>query len=150
MLFLKCILNVHQSGFRLGHSSLSAASLVINEVVNCMNKRKHCAAVFIDLSKAFDTVDNSLLIQRFSSIGLDQTENHWFKNYLTDRTQCVSTDLNTFFWTKQKVSRRSQFWVLYFLLLNNNDLSVRNCNLHLYAYDTVVYAIAPTVDQTLS
>lgn len=57
-----------------------------------MDKKQHCAALFIDLSKAFDTLDHSLLIQRFSAIGLDQAACNWFKNYLTDRSQCVSTD----------------------------------------------------------
>jgi hypothetical protein len=70
---------------------LSAASLVINDVVTCMDKRQHCAALFIDLSKASDNVDHSLLIQRLSSIRLDHAACNWFKNYLTDRTQCVST-----------------------------------------------------------
>ena len=58
---MKCIVNVHQSGFRPGHSTISAASLVINDVVNCMDKKQNCAALFIDLAKAFD---HSLLIQR--------------------------------------------------------------------------------------
>jgi hypothetical protein len=79
-LSLKCILNVHQSGFIPSH-----------DVVNCMDKRQHCAALFIDLSNAFDTVDHSLLIQRLSSIGLDQAACNWLINDLTDRTQCEST-----------------------------------------------------------
>ena len=70
---------------------ISAASLVINYVVNCMDKRQHCAPLFIDLPKAFDT-DHSLLIQRLPPIGLDQAACNWFKNDLTDVTQCVSTD----------------------------------------------------------
>ena len=39
--------------------------------------------------------------------------------------------------------------VLFAVYLNNIDLSVNNYNLHLYADDTVVYAIYPTVDQVL-
>jgi hypothetical protein len=74
-----------------GHSTIAVASLVPNYVVNCMYKRQHCASLFIDLLKAFDTVDHSLLIQRLSSIGLDQAPCIWCKNDLTDRTQCVST-----------------------------------------------------------
>ena len=60
----KSILNVHQSGFRPGHSTFSAASLVLNDGVNCLDRKKQCAALFIDLSKAFNTVDRSLHIQK--------------------------------------------------------------------------------------
>lgn len=68
----KSILNVHQGNFSPGHSTITAASLVLHDVVNCLARKKHCAAVFIDLSKAFKTVIHSLLIQRLSEIGLDQ------------------------------------------------------------------------------
>lgn len=65
-LSLMCILN--QLGFRPGHSTISTAYLVIHYVVNCMDKRQHYAALFIDLSKAFDTVDHSLLMQGFPQL----------------------------------------------------------------------------------
>jgi hypothetical protein len=64
------MLNVHQSDFRSGHSTVLAAMLVLN-VLNCLDHRNHCAAIFIDLAKAFDTVDHPLLIQRLSEMGLD-------------------------------------------------------------------------------
>ena len=64
--------------------ALSAASLVtcINDVGNRMDKRQHCAGLFIDLSKASDTVDHSLLIVRLSSIGLHVTGLQIKKNNL--------------------------------------------------------------------
>jgi hypothetical protein len=49
-----------------------------------MDEKPHCAALFIDLSKDFKTFDHSLLIQRFSSTGLDQAACNWFENYLTE------------------------------------------------------------------
>ena len=57
------ILNVHQSGFRTGHSTISAASLLINDIVSSLDKKCHCAALYIDLLKAFDTVDHKLLTE---------------------------------------------------------------------------------------
>lgn len=41
-----------------------------------------CAALFIDLSKAFDVVDHSLLIDKLGSIGLTGNGSNWFRNYL--------------------------------------------------------------------
>jgi hypothetical protein len=48
--------------------------------------------IFIDLSKAFNTIDDSLLIHRLSSIGREQATYNWFKNDLTDRTRSISTN----------------------------------------------------------
>lgn len=59
---MKRIINVHQSGLRPGHSTISAVSMVIHYVLNCMDKRQHCAALFFDLPKAIVTVDLSLQI----------------------------------------------------------------------------------------
>lgn len=82
------ILNVYQSGFRPGHSTFSAAMLVLNEVLNCIDHRNHCAALFKDLSKAFDTVDHPLLIQRLSEMGLGQMSRKWFGSS-QKRTWCA-------------------------------------------------------------
>ena len=47
-------------------------------------------AVFIDLCKAFDSVDHDILISKRESYGLKEIELDWFRNYLTDRKQLVS------------------------------------------------------------
>ena len=47
-------------------------------------------AVFIDLCKAFDSVDHDILISKWESYGLKDIELDWFRNYLTDRKQLVS------------------------------------------------------------
>ena len=46
--------------------------------------------IFIDLKKAFDTVDHSILLQKLSHYGIRDTANLWFQNYLIDREQFVS------------------------------------------------------------
>ena len=54
-----------QSGFRQGHSTISVAISVSNDIITALDdKKKSCAALFIDLSKAFDSVDHGLLLQR--------------------------------------------------------------------------------------
>ena len=74
-------MSTSQSGLRPGHSTVSAATLVLEDVLYCFENTNHCAALFIDLSKAFDMVDHFLLLQRLSEIGLDQASCNWLNNY---------------------------------------------------------------------
>lgn len=60
---------------------------VTDDIIRCLNTKKHCAALFVDLSKAFDSVDH--VLQRLHCIGLTEMALNWFKNYLSDRSQCV-------------------------------------------------------------
>ena len=47
-------------------------------------------AVFVDLRKAFDSVDHEILLSKLESYGLKDIEFDWFRNYLTDRKQLIS------------------------------------------------------------
>ena len=57
-----------------------------------LTKNSTVSHFFIDLSKAFDTVDRALLRQRLSSVGLSEHAVAWFANDLSDRTQCTLLD----------------------------------------------------------
>ncbi len=57
-----------------------------------LDRKQHCASLFIDLSKAFDMVDHDGMRHRLVSIGLSDSAVAWFSNYLSDRTQCVKVD----------------------------------------------------------
>ena len=70
--------------------------LVLNYIVNTLDKKQHYAALFVDLSTAFDSLDHELLLNRLSDIGIGDTAIKWFRNYLKERTQCVCTDGQTF------------------------------------------------------
>ncbi len=59
---------------------------------NVLETQQFCAAIFIDLAKAFDTADHSILLSRLRSIGMSNLTLSWFSNYLFNRTQYVKID----------------------------------------------------------
>ncbi len=61
---------------------------VINDITEALDKSHYCVSLFIDLSKAFDTIDFSLL-KLDKQIGTSNEKTSWFESYLEGRTQCV-------------------------------------------------------------
>ena len=79
------LLSNKQFGFRKGSSTTTALTSFADEVLLNMEQGKLCGAVFIDLTKAFDTVDHQIMLCKLSEIGLSETALHWFRSYLTGR-----------------------------------------------------------------
>jgi hypothetical protein len=69
-----------QSGFRACHGYTSATLKVLNDIITAIDKRLYCAAVFIDLTKAFDSVNHCILIGRLNSLGFSNDYPAWFIN----------------------------------------------------------------------
>lgn len=66
--------NVHQSqqsGFRSAHSTITVATSVVDDIVNSLDNKQHCTALVVDLSKALDTVDHNILLNKMLSVGFD-------------------------------------------------------------------------------
>ena len=55
-----------------------------------MDKGMINSVVFLDIRKAFDTVDHKILLDKLSYYGIDKDQLSFFKSYLNDRTQCCS------------------------------------------------------------
>ena len=70
---------------------------MVGHLLQSKNDGKHSMGVFLDLSKAFDTLDHSVLISKLERYGIRGTLLEWFKSYLSDRllTVKVSTTSNT-------------------------------------------------------
>lgn len=83
------IISGTQSGFRSGYGCITATTKVLNDITSALDNKQHCTAIFIDLAKAFDSVDHNTLIHRLSSIGVTDHSLVWFSNYLSHRVQRV-------------------------------------------------------------
>ena len=78
-----------QYGFRIGHSCQNAIGTVIGTVVKNMEERKFTIGIFIDLSKAFDTLDHDILLKKMETYGIRGNVLQWFKDYLKNRKMRV-------------------------------------------------------------
>lgn len=81
-----------QFGFRAGLSTADALLEYINEAYDSLNDSKYFFTVFIDFSRAFDTVNHGLLLRKLEHMGIRGTTLGWLESFLTDRYQHVSVD----------------------------------------------------------
>ena len=66
--------------------------VLIKDISNATDNKKHTIGVFIDLKKAFDTVDHEILIKTMHLYGVRGVGNGWIKSYLSTRKESV--DIN--------------------------------------------------------
>ena len=81
-----------QSGFWSLHSTFTALIETTNNWSVNIDDGLLNGAVFIDLQKAFDTIDHSILVRKLCNYGIDQTSLSWFKSYLSNRIQKCSVN----------------------------------------------------------
>ena len=86
------ILSSSQYGFRTKLSTSLAVMELIEEITNATDNKKHAIGVFIDLKKAFDTVDHGILINKLEHYGVRGAASDWLKSYLSNRKQFVNID----------------------------------------------------------
>jgi hypothetical protein len=82
------IFSSHQFGFRAQSQTTHCVLNFLNNIQE--NQAKYHLAVFLDLKKAFDTVNHEILLNKLSHYGINENEIKWFRNYLTNRQQKVS------------------------------------------------------------
>ena len=84
------LLHSNQSGFRPMHSTTTALMKLVNLWASSINEGKLTGVAFIDLRKAFDTVNHELLLTKLRELGCSESSLNWFQSYLADRTQNVN------------------------------------------------------------
>ena len=88
------ILSSSQYGFRSSMSTSMALLELIENITTALDPKKCTIGVFIDLKKAFDTIDHHLLLRKLEAYGIRGMANEWLKSYLHNRLQYVSIEDN--------------------------------------------------------
>ena len=78
-----------QYGFRSNHSTELAALELVDRISGAMDSGQVPLAIFLDLSKAFDTLDHNILLHKLSFLGIKDMYLNLLGNYLSDRKQYV-------------------------------------------------------------
>ena len=89
-LHLHSIIYPNQFEFRAGCSTTHPLISITETINKTIEQKKFGCGVFIDLKKAFDTVNHNNLLQKLEHYGIRDNALLWFKSYLTDRKQFVS------------------------------------------------------------
>lgn len=107
-----------QYGFRNGLGTEDALAQLTNEIYNNIDKRNKTIGIILDLSKAFDSISHSILLNRLHSLGITGTTFKIFESYLNQRTQQsrignTTSEIGQIQTESPKVQYFPQFYTLY-------------------------------------
>ena len=145
----KILLN-NQFGFRKHHSAYMALMILLDKIVKALESGDYVIGIYLDFSKAFDTVDHGTLLLKLEHNGVRGSALKWFKSYLSDRQQYVtyngvSSQLKNI---NCGVPQGSVLGPLLFLLYITDLSNVCKCTMPLFfADDTNLYINGSNINE---
>ena len=135
-------LSSNQGGFRKNHSTVSTIADLTDDLFCQINEGNTTIAAFVNLRKAFDTVNTKILLDKLNNAGIRGNVLKWCTNYLSNRSQCtfVNNVKSRLLPVTCGVPQGSALGPLFFLVyVNDIHDAVQSCGVKIYADDTVLY-----------
>ena len=144
------LLAPEQFGFRKGMSTEHAIHSVVKAVHTSLNSGKYSMGIFMDIQKAFDSLDRDILLDKLTFYGILDTELQWFRSYLTNRRQYVK--YNNFDSSLKRVNYgvpqgSAVSPVLFLIYINDIVECFHGSKCVLYADDTSVFVESDDISE---
>ena len=154
------ILYQKQFGFQNAHSTEHAILQLVNQITETFSQGKYTLGIFLDVSKAFDTVNHNILREKLKAYGIQSENLKWFRSYLSNKKQLIlyddfKTEVKIF---KCGVPQGSILEPLLFLIFVNDlsnltkvlDLVLFTNDTNLFCSDNNIRTVFETANQELS
>ena len=146
------IITPTQYGFKPGSTTVDCLIDLIEEISTSLDQGDYAVSIFLDLSKAFDTVNHSILLSKLSFYGIQKPHIDWFKSYLNKRKQrvFVNGNISDTMPISSGVPQGSILGPLLFLIyINDFSESSDIFSMRLFADDPSLTASAKNIDELL-
>lgn len=141
------IISKCQSGFRQKHSCESALNLIVSTWKKEICDENVIIAVFVDLTRAFETIDKNILLKKLEEYGLRDIVLNWFKSYIKQHKQRVKFNniYSEIEGVKIGIAQGTPLSSsLFNLYINDCVNKLKFCKIHLFADDAMIYICCKT------